>query len=126
MEVLLAVNELWKSWLPNFVEGESQILQISDPDSESLARQVVGSREAALETVLVLRQVVSKARFSNIDQLVTLIRSVGRRLVEAQPKGLLQFASDFSPVHVSLLHFVYRTQCGEYSSKNPSPHTRRV
>ncbi|KAF8844858.1 nagb/rpia/CoA transferase-like protein [Paxillus ammoniavirescens] len=58
---------------------------------ESLAarlrrRQVVGSRETALETVFVLRQVVSKARFSNIDQLVEIIRSVGRKLVEAQPK----------------------------------------
>ncbi|PSR81497.1 hypothetical protein PHLCEN_2v6355 [Hermanssonia centrifuga] len=52
-----------------------------------LTRQVIGSREAALETVRVLRQVVSKARFSNIDQLVNLIRSVGKRLVEAQPKG---------------------------------------
>ncbi|KAI0819080.1 eukaryotic translation initiation factor 2B beta subunit [Irpex lacteus] len=49
-------------------------------------RQVVGSREAALETVKVLRQVVSRAKFSNIDQLVTLIRSIGKRLVEAQPK----------------------------------------
>lgn len=49
-------------------------------------RQVKGSRETALETVLVLRQVVSKARFSNIDQLVEIIRSVGRKLVEAQPK----------------------------------------
>jgi len=49
-------------------------------------RQVVGSRRAALETLLVLRQVVSKARFTNIDQLVEIIRSVGRRLVEAQPK----------------------------------------
>ncbi|KAI0807946.1 eukaryotic translation initiation factor 2B beta subunit [Fomes fomentarius] len=49
-------------------------------------RQVVGSREAALETVLVLRQVVSKARFSNIQQLVAIVREVGRRLAEAQPK----------------------------------------
>lgn len=49
-------------------------------------RQVVGSRETALETVLVLRQVISKVRFSNIDQLVEIIRSVGRKLVEAQPK----------------------------------------
>ncbi|TCD66190.1 GCD complex subunit gcd7 [Steccherinum ochraceum] len=49
-------------------------------------RQVVGSRDAALETVLVLRQVVSRAKFSNIDQLVAIIRSVGKRLVEAQPK----------------------------------------
>lgn len=50
-------------------------------------RQIVGSRKAALETLIVLRQVVSKARFSNIEQLVEIIRSAGRRLVEAQPKG---------------------------------------
>lgn len=49
-------------------------------------RQVVGSRVAALETVRLLRQVVSKARFHNIDQLVRIIRTVGRRLVDAQPK----------------------------------------
>lgn len=52
----------------------------------SSSRQVVGSREAALETVLVLRQVVARARFSNIDQLVSLLRDVGKRLAEAQPK----------------------------------------
>jgi translation initiation factor eIF-2B subunit beta len=39
--------------------------------------------------VLVLRQVVSRARFSNIDQLVAIIKSVGRKLVDAQPKGAL-------------------------------------
>ena len=54
-------------------------------------RQIVGSRQAALETVLVLRQVVSKARFSNIQQLIAIIREAGRRLVEAQPKGTSPF-----------------------------------
>jgi hypothetical protein len=54
------------------------------------ARQVVGSRETALETVLVLRQVVTKARFQNINQLVEIIRSVGQKLIEAQPKGAPQ------------------------------------
>jgi len=49
-------------------------------------RQVVGSRETALETALVLRQVVSKARFQNITQLVEIVRSVGQKLIEAQPK----------------------------------------
>ncbi|KAF9052992.1 hypothetical protein BJ165DRAFT_1413325 [Panaeolus papilionaceus] len=49
-------------------------------------RQVVGSRTTALETLLVLRQVISKAKFSNMEQLVEIIRAVGRRLVEAQPK----------------------------------------
>lgn len=50
-------------------------------------RQIVGSRQAALETVLVLRQVIANAKFSNFEQLVEIIREVGRRLVEAQPKG---------------------------------------
>ncbi|KAF7295366.1 hypothetical protein MIND_01076100 [Mycena indigotica] len=49
-------------------------------------RQLVGSRATALETLVVLRQVISKSRFSNIEQLVSIIRGVGRRLVEAQPK----------------------------------------
>ncbi|KAI0032284.1 nagb/rpia/CoA transferase-like protein [Vararia minispora EC-137] len=49
-------------------------------------RQVVGSRDAALETVFVLRQVIAKARFQNIHQLVVLIKNVGRTLAQAQPK----------------------------------------
>jgi translation initiation factor eIF-2B subunit beta len=52
-------------------------------------RQLVGSREAAIETVLLLRQVVSTAKFSSINQLVGMVKGVGRRLVEAQPKGKL-------------------------------------
>ncbi|KAJ3933451.1 MAG: eukaryotic translation initiation factor 2B beta subunit [Lentinula lateritia] len=50
------------------------------------SQQLVGSRVTALETLLVLRQVVSKARFLNTDQLVNVIRIVGRTLVEDQPK----------------------------------------
>ncbi|KAF8920673.1 hypothetical protein CPB85DRAFT_1272433 [Mucidula mucida] len=49
-------------------------------------RQVVGSRASAIETLLVIRQVVAKARFTNFEQLVDIIRAVGRKLVEAQPK----------------------------------------
>jgi translation initiation factor eIF-2B subunit beta len=66
------------------------------------SRQLVGSRATALETLLVLRQVISKSRFSNMEQLVAIIRSVGRRLVEAQPKGL--DVSMHVPYVVSLLH----------------------
>lgn len=47
----------------------------------------MGSRRTALETVDVLSQVITNARFANIDELIELIKSVGRRLVEAQPKG---------------------------------------
>lgn len=75
-------------------------------------RQIVGAREAALETVLVLRQIVSKARFSNIEQLVALIREVGRRLAEAQPKGL-DCICMYSLVSNHLI-FVTRTHCGQH------------
>ncbi|KAF7778546.1 hypothetical protein Agabi119p4_2891 [Agaricus bisporus var. burnettii] len=50
-------------------------------------RQIVGSRTTALETLLVLRQVITKARFANFEQLVDIIKSVGHKLIEAQPKG---------------------------------------
>lgn len=84
---LRAIDQ-WKYSFQNYGEGESHICSyVCHSRDGGMPRQVVGSREAALETLRVLRQVVSKARFSNIDQLVNLIRSVGRRLVEAQPKG---------------------------------------
>ncbi|KIY43510.1 nagb/rpia/CoA transferase-like protein [Fistulina hepatica ATCC 64428] len=59
---------------------------VEDLASKLRRRQIVGSRAAALETTLLLRQVVSKARFHSIDELIEIIRSVGRRLVAAQPK----------------------------------------
>lgn len=84
-------------------------------------RQVVGSRATALETLLVLRQVVSKARFSNMEQLVEIIRSVGRRLVDAQPKG-------FSNNHIyrtrshHLLPLYPRALRWEYRQKGSAPY----
>ena len=68
-------------------------------------RQIVGSRRAALETLLVLRQVVSKARFSNIEQLVEIIHSAGRRLVEAQPKGKSLAVTSRSPHDIDRTEF---------------------
>jgi len=88
-------------------------------------RQVVGSRATALETLLVLRQVVSKARFSNIDQLVEIIRSVGRRLVDAQPKGLSHFLA--SMIRDLESHTACdRTLCRKHCTKGVAPHTRRI
>jgi translation initiation factor eIF-2B subunit beta len=52
----------------------------------------------------VLRQVVSKARFSKFEQLVEIIRSAGRRLVEAQPKGECYFRPCIN--HISFTHNV--------------------
>jgi translation initiation factor 2B subunit (eIF-2B alpha/beta/delta family) len=83
-------------------------------------RQIVGSRATALETLLVLRQVISKSRFSNMEQLVTIIRSVGRRLVEAQPKG-----SDVSTrtIRRRLIREWNRALCWKYCAQSIAPYT---
>ncbi|KAH8813508.1 eukaryotic translation initiation factor 2B beta subunit [Flagelloscypha sp. PMI_526] len=49
-------------------------------------RQIVGAHACALQTLLVLRQVVSRAKFSQIEEIIELVRAVGRRLSEANPK----------------------------------------
>ncbi|KAG9123776.1 GCD complex subunit gcd7 [Ceratobasidium sp. 392] len=51
-------------------------------------RQITGAHDTAVETVLLLRQVVSTARFSSLAQLLNMLRSVGKRLVDAQPKEI--------------------------------------
>jgi translation initiation factor eIF-2B subunit beta len=53
----------------------------------SAVSQLVGSHATALETVLLLRQVISSAKFTSLEQLVGIIKGVGKTLVEAQPKG---------------------------------------
>lgn len=72
----------------------------------------MGSRTTALETLLVLRQVVSKARFANFDQLVEIIKNVGHRLVEAQPKGTV-----YAPSQLALLCLI-RLLTSEHSVGN--------
>lgn len=52
-------------------------------------RQVVGARATALETVLLLRQIVSSAKFNSLEQLVAIVKVAGKQLVQAQPKGKL-------------------------------------
>lgn len=68
------------------IGGGVNLRSVENLASRLRRRQVVGSRATALETLHVLRQVVSRARFSNMEQLVAIIRQVGRILVDAQPK----------------------------------------
>ena len=57
-----------------------------------------------------LRQVITKAKFSNLEQLVSIIREAGRRLVDAQPKGGHPYCS---------IHFVsYLSSSPEHSVGN--------
>jgi translation initiation factor eIF-2B subunit beta len=48
---------------------------------------VTGSRETALETVLLLRNYIAKAKFTSIEQLVQRVKDAGQKLIEAQPFG---------------------------------------
>lgn len=77
--------------------------------------QLVGAHATAMETVLLLRQIVSTARFSSIEQLIDTVKGVGRKLIAAQPKGW----SPISPAVplVPITYEYHRTQRWKYCSK---------
>ncbi|KDE05977.1 hypothetical protein MVLG_03663 [Microbotryum lychnidis-dioicae p1A1 Lamole] len=52
-------------------------------------RQLIGSRQVALEVVRLLREVVSAAKFSTFPQLVQHLNEIGRMLQDAGPKELV-------------------------------------
>ncbi|GAA5872295.1 hypothetical protein JCM8547_004803 [Rhodosporidiobolus lusitaniae] len=52
-------------------------------------RQLIGSREVALEVIRLLREVVAQARFNSFDQLTAHLEEVGKVLQEAGPKELV-------------------------------------
>ncbi|BGO90206.1 hypothetical protein NBRC10512_002409 [Rhodotorula toruloides] len=52
-------------------------------------RQLIGSREVALEVVRLFRDVVAGARFSPFDQLLAHLEEIGRVLQDAGPKELV-------------------------------------
>ncbi|SCV74111.1 BQ2448_6543 [Microbotryum intermedium] len=59
-------------------------LSLSDP------RQLIGSRQVALEVVRLLREVVSGAKFSSFPQLVEHLNEIGHMLQDAGPKEAAQ------------------------------------
>eukprot|EP01118_Nematostelium_gracile_P016102 TRINITY_DN6594_c0_g1_i1.p1 TRINITY_DN6594_c0_g1~~TRINITY_DN6594_c0_g1_i1.p1 ORF type:complete len:344 (+),score=96.05 TRINITY_DN6594_c0_g1_i1:106-1137(+) len=52
-------------------------------------RQIEGSFNVAKETAEIMRMLISKLRFNNLNEVIASIKEVGRRLVAAQP---LEFA----------------------------------
>ena len=56
---------------------------------------MIGSNQTALETALLLRVVVSNAKFKTIDELLEIVKSVGQLLTNSQPKGLLSLLSEY-------------------------------
>ncbi|WWD20404.1 hypothetical protein CI109_104880 [Kwoniella shandongensis] len=51
-------------------------------------RQIVGSLNVALATAALVQNIVRSARYSTIDELLSLIKAVGRKLIDANPKEL--------------------------------------
>lgn len=51
-------------------------------------RQIVGSFFVAKETATILRQVVSMSRWRDVDTLIDIVTSTGKRLASAQPNGM--------------------------------------
>lgn len=51
-------------------------------------RDLISSRQTALETAQLLYRFVGSARYNSIEQLLEQIKTVGKRLVAANPKGL--------------------------------------
>ncbi|CCJ30610.1 unnamed protein product, partial [Pneumocystis jirovecii] len=51
--------------------------------------QIPSGFQIALETALLLRQMVSAARWSDINQLITQIQKWGSKLIEAQPREFI-------------------------------------
>ncbi|GAA5969872.1 hypothetical protein JCM11641_008070 [Rhodosporidiobolus odoratus] len=52
-------------------------------------RQLIGSRQVALEVIRLLREVVAQAKFSSFEQLTAHLEEVGKVLQEAGPKELV-------------------------------------
>ncbi|GAA6017883.1 hypothetical protein JCM11491_001203 [Sporobolomyces phaffii] len=52
-------------------------------------RQLVGSRQVALEVIRLLREVVASAKFNSFEQLIGHIEEVGKVLQDAGPKELV-------------------------------------
>lgn len=50
-------------------------------------RQIVGSLNVALATGALIQNVVRTVRYSTVEELIAIIKSIGRRLVNANPRG---------------------------------------
>ena len=84
-------------------------------------RQIVGSLNVALATAALIQSIVRSARYNTIDELLALIKAVGRKLTEANPKGMYTHYISRNVSHPS------RRACRrQYHSSNPSSHSGRI
>lgn len=80
--------------------------------------QIVGSRNVALATAALIQNIVRSVKYTTIDELLSIIRSVGRRLVEANPKELA--AGNIVRRITRLIREEYRAAAAARLSQPPS------
>ncbi|KAL1412584.1 GCD complex subunit gcd7 [Vanrija albida] len=81
-------------------------------------RQIVGSRNVALATIALIQNIVRSVKYNTIDELLAIIRDVGRRLVEANPKELA--AGNIVRRSMKLIREEYRAAAQARLSQPPS------
>ncbi|WVF68378.1 hypothetical protein IAT40_003143 [Kwoniella sp. CBS 6097] len=80
-------------------------------------RQIVGSLNVALATAAVVQNIVRSARYSTIDELLGLIKLVGKRLIDANPKELA--AANIIRRILRLIREEYRAAAAAHVSSAP-------
>ncbi|KAK4689889.1 translation initiation factor eIF-2B subunit beta, partial [Tremellales sp. Uapishka_1] len=83
-----------------------------------LVRQIVGSRNVALATAALVRDIVRSVKYSTIDELLGFIQALGKRLVEANPKELA--AGNIIRRILRLIREEYRAAAAAHRSAPPS------
>ncbi|BGP54169.1 hypothetical protein JCM8202_005081 [Rhodotorula sphaerocarpa] len=87
-------------------------------------RQLIGSREVALEVVRLLRDVVAGAKFSSFQQLLAHLEDVGRVLQEAGPKELV--ITNMTRRICMLIREEYQTALSNHLDENASSPTSQL
>jgi translation initiation factor eIF-2B subunit beta len=50
-------------------------------------RQIVGSLNAAIATATLIKNIVRHVKYSTVEELINIIKAIGRRLMDANPRG---------------------------------------
>jgi hypothetical protein len=50
-------------------------------------RHIVGSRNAAIATATLIKNIVRHVKYSTVEELINIIKAIGKRLMDANPRG---------------------------------------
>lgn len=51
-------------------------------------RQIIGSLNVALATAALIQNVARTVKYSTVEELISVIKAIGRRLIDANPRGM--------------------------------------